>query len=130
MAVFGSFSCQFSFLLGKDPFKPAAMEELRALGPKLDAVEADIQSASGKLSAIFTQLSAGNLEDSLRNLLLDERTRLKEEVQLLHAKEDRLNKDKESLLALLLVPKQPGAGPLFCFKEEKINITNYKNIYI
>ena len=105
-------------------FNPAAMdahEELRALGPKLDAVEADIKSTLGKLSAIFTQVSAENLEDSLRNLLLDERTRLMEEVKQLRVDKQHLRNEKESLLALLLVPKQQGAGPLFCVKEEKIN---------
>ena len=102
-------------------------EELRALGPKLDAVENDILSTVKQLYAVLAELDAPNLEVTKReNFLLDEKTRLSKREELLRVDKQQLRKKEEDLRARLPAPQQQGAEPpSYCFKR-KIRVA--KNI--
>ena len=94
-------------------------EELRALGPKLDAVENDILLTVSQLYAILAELNAPNLEGTKRErFLLDEKTRLSKREELLRVKEQQLRKEKEDLRARLPAPQQQGAEPPTFFQKK------------
>ena len=99
-------------------------EELRALGPKLDAVENDISLTVSQLYAVLAELDAPNLEVTNRErFLLDEKTRLSKREELLRVKEQQLRKEKEDLRARLPAPQQQGAKPPFLFfSKEKLGL--------
>ena len=87
-------------------------EELRSLGPKLDAVENDILSTVRQLYAVLAELDAPNVEGTNREkFLLDEKTRLSKREELLREKEQQLRKKEEDLRARLPVPQHQGAEP-------------------
>ena len=93
-------------------------EELRALGPKLDAVENDIVSTVRQLSTVLAELDAPNLEGKRERFLLDEKTRLSKREELLRVKEQQLRKEKEDLRARLPAPQQQGAEPPTFFQKK------------
>ena len=95
------------------------LAELRALGPKVDDVEKDIKSTLGQLSAVLARLDAGNIEERRYKLLMDERTRLSKEIELLRVKEQQLRDEKRDLRARLPAPQQQGAEPPSFFSKEK-----------
>ena len=106
-------------------------EELRALGPKLDAVENDILLTVRQLYAVLAELDAPNLEGTNRErFLLGEKTRLSKREELLRsekllllAKEQQLRKKEEDLRARLPAPQQQGAEPPFLFfSKEKLGL--------
>ena len=95
-------------------------EELRALGPKLDAVENDILLTVSQLYAVLAELDAPNLEGNRERFLLDEKTRLSKREELLRVKEQQLRKEKEDLRARLPAPQQQGAEPPYLFFSKEI----------
>ena len=105
-------------------------EELRALGPKLDAVENDILLTVSQLYAVLAELDAPNLAVTTReNFLLDEKTRLSKREELLRsekllllAKEQQLRKKEEDLRARLPAPQQQGAEPPSYFFKRKVRV--------
>ena len=93
-------------------------EELRALGPKLDAVENDILLTVSQLSTVLAELDAPNLEGNRERFLLDEKTRLSKREELLRSKEDRLLAQKQELLrqqTFSLSLRERGAPPFLIF---------------
>ena len=98
-------------------------EELRSLGPKLDAVENDILSTVRQLYAVLAELDAPNVEGTNREkFLLDEKTRLSKREELLRVKEQQLRKEKEDLRARLPAPQQQGAEPPSFFFKRKVRV--------
>ena len=99
-------------------------EELRALGPKLDAVENDILLTVSQLDAVLAELDAPNLEETKRErFLLGEKTRLSKREELLRVDKQQLRKKEEDLRARLPAPQQQGAEPPFLFfSKEKLGL--------
>ena len=98
-------------------------EELRALGPKLDAVENDILLTVSQLYAVLAELDAPNVEGTKRErFLLDEKTRLSKREELLRVDKQQLRKEKEDLRARLPAPQQQGAEPPSYFFKRKVRV--------
>ena len=98
-------------------------EELRALGPKLDAVENDILLTVSQLYAVLAELDAPNLEGANRErFLLGEKTRLSKREELLRVDKQQLRKEKEDLRARLPAPQQQGAEPPSYFFKRKVRV--------
>ena len=98
-------------------------EELRALGPKLDAVENDILLTVSQLYAVLAELDAPNLEGTNRErFLLGEKTRLSKREELLRVDKQQLRKEKEDLRARLPAPQQQGAEPPSYFFKRKVRV--------
>ena len=98
-------------------------EELRALGPKLDAVENDILSTVKQLYAVLAELDAPNLERTNRErFLLDEKTRLSKREELLRVEKQQLRDEKKDLRARLPAPQQQGAEPPSYFFKRKVRV--------
>ena len=98
-------------------------EELRALGPKLDAVENDILSTVKQLYAVLAELDAPNLEGTNRErFLLDEKTRLSKREELLRVEKQQLRDEKKDLRARLPAPQQQGAEPPSFFFKRKVRV--------
>ena len=98
-------------------------EELRALGPKLDAVENDILLTVSQLYAVLAELDAPNLEGTNRErFLLDEKTRLSKREELLRVEKQQLRDEKKDLRARLPAPQQQGAEPPSFFFKRKVRV--------